>query len=87
VFDPEVGINVVDLGLVYGVDVEDGRVHVRLTMTTPACPMSEQIVRDAEQSIREIEGVTEGNVELVWDPPWTNERMSPLAREALGWGR
>lgn len=85
VVDPEIGLDVVELGLVYGADVDQGRVHVRLTMTTPACPLSEQIVEDAEQVIRRLSGVTSVDVELVWDPPWTPQRMSPNAREALGW--
>ncbi len=86
VIDPEIGMDVVELGLVYGVEVDQGRVHVRLTMTTAACPLSEQIVRDAEESVQRLTGVEAVHVELVWDPPWTPERMSPNAREALGWG-
>jgi len=85
VIDPELGMNVVELGLVYGVDVEAGRVHVRLTMTTPACPLGEQIMRDAEERVRAVAGVEDVDVELVWEPPWTPSRMSPSAREALGW--
>lgn len=85
VIDPELGLNVVDLGLVYGVDVEGGHVHVRLTMTTPACPLGEQIARDAEQHVRDVEGVDDVSVELVWEPPWGPERLSPDAKEALGW--
>lgn len=86
VIDPELGISVVDLGLVYGVDVvEGGDVRVALTMTTPACPLGEQIVRDAEDRIRNLDGVGEVDVALVWDPPWSPERMSPAAKAALGW--
>lgn len=85
VLDPELGMNVVDLGLVYGLEVEAGRVNVRLTMTTPACPLGEQIVRDAEERIRACAGVTEVHVELVWDPPWSPARMSASAKETLGW--
>lgn len=85
VLDPEIGMNVVELGLVYGVEVEAGRVHVRLTMTTPACPLGDQIVRDAEDRIHACVGVSEVRVELVWDPPWTPSRMSESAKEILGW--
>lgn len=85
VIDPEVGLNVVDLGLVYGLDVEDGRVRVRLTMTTPACPLGEEIALDAQGRVRSLAGVREAAVELVWEPPWTPERMSPSAKEQLGW--
>ncbi len=85
VIDPEIGQNVVDLGLVYGVEVEGGVVRVRLTMTTPACPLGEEIVRDAERRLGAVAGVTAAHVALVWDPPWTPERMSPAAKAALGW--
>jgi metal-sulfur cluster biosynthetic enzyme len=85
VIDPELGLSVVDLGLVYGATQEGGRVAVRLTMTTPACPLGEQIVRDATARLHALPGVTEARVELVWEPPWTPARMSPSARELLGW--
>ena len=85
VMDPELGMNVVELGLVYGVDVEAGGVRVRLTMTTPACPLGEQIVRDADERVRALEGVKDVDIELVWEPPWSPARMEPSAREALGW--
>ena len=85
VLDPEVGINIVDLGLVYGIDVTDRGLHVRLTMTTPTCPLSEQIALEAEQALRDLEGVDDVKVELVWDPPWSVERMAPVAKQALGW--
>ncbi len=86
VVDPELGINVVDLGLVYGVEVAEGRVRVELTMTSPACPLGEQIVSDAEERIRALPGVGAVQVELVWEPTWTPERMSPAAKAQLGWG-
>lgn len=86
VLDPELGLSVVELGLVYGVDLEDDRVRVRLTMTTPACPLGEQIVGDALDRLGQLEGIGPVDVELVWEPPWTPARMSPSARAALGWG-
>lgn len=85
VIDPELGLNVVDLGLVYDVELDEHGVRVRMTMTTPACPLGEQIVRDAEQRLSELDGVERALVELVWEPPWGPECMSPLARSALGW--
>jgi metal-sulfur cluster biosynthetic enzyme len=85
VIDPELGLSVVELGLVYGVEVEAGIVRARLTMTTPACPLGEEIVADADSRLRAIEGVADAQVELVWEPPWTPERMSPAAKELLGW--
>ena len=87
VIDPELGVNVVDLGLVYGIDVEGDRVTVRLTMTTPACPLGESIALEATERLQAVPGVRDVNVQLVWDPPWSPERMTPAAREALGWGR
>ncbi|MFP5504936.1 MAG: metal-sulfur cluster assembly factor [Gammaproteobacteria bacterium] len=84
--DPEVGINVVDLGLVYAVDVAPGRVSVDLTMTTPACPLGGMILDDARRALEAAtpDG-TRIEVRLVWDPPWGPERMSDAARRHLGW--
>ena len=85
VIDPELGIDVVALGLVYDVTVEGSAMRVSLTMTTAACPLGEQIVRDAEERLGALDGVGEVTVSLVWEPPWGPERMSPRAREQLGW--
>ena len=84
--DPEAGMNIVDLGLVYGIDVSPGKVHVAMTMTSPACPASSYIVDEAAAAIREVapEGMDVA-VELVWDPPWTPERMSEAAQKRFGW--
>lgn len=87
VIDPEVGLDVVALGLVYAVASRNGELGVELTMTTPACPLGEQIVEDARARLAALPGVTAVHVELVWDPPWTPDRMSPEARSMLGWGR
>ena len=86
VIDPELGINVVDLGLVYDVRVEDGDVSVAMTMTTPACPLGETLSEQAEAAIRQkVPGVKSVTVDLVWDPPWRSSMMSDAARERLGW--
>ncbi|MFN2308517.1 MAG: metal-sulfur cluster assembly factor [Gammaproteobacteria bacterium] len=86
VIDPEVGINVVDLGLVYGVDLAPGRVDVDLTMTTPACPLGEMILDDARQALgAALPAGTRIELRLVWDPPWGPERLSEAARRQLGW--
>lgn len=86
VVDPEVGMNIVDLGLVYAITRDAGGVSVDITMTSPACPMGESILAEAEY---ELEAVLPTNVpvavNLVWDPPWTAARMSARAREILGW--
>lgn len=85
VLDPEVGINVLDLGLVYGVAVDGGDVRVDLTMTTPACPLGETLVRETETALHEAGVTGRVDVNIVWDPPWTPEMMSAAAREQLGW--
>ncbi len=86
VIDPEVGINVVDLGLVYDVRVEDGNVSVAMTMTTPACPLGETLIEQAEAAIRQnVPGVKSVTIDLVWDPPWRPSMMSDAAKEQLGW--
>ena len=84
--DPEAGMSVLDLGLVYGIALEAGRVRVQMTMTSPACPATDYLVDEAAAAIRAVapEG-TDVEVTLVWDPPWTPERMSAEARERFGW--
>lgn len=82
--DPEIGENLVDLGLIYGVDVKGGAVKVRMTLTTPGCPMHAFLVKQAEEAVKKVEGVKKAEVELVWDPPWTPERMSETAKKRLG---
>ena len=85
VIDPELGIDVVELGLVYGLVVSGSSVQIDLTMTTPACPLGEQIMLEAQERVGAVPGVTDVAVKLVWDPPWTPDRMSTAARAALGW--
>ena len=86
--DPEVGMNIVDLGLVYRIDIAPDRVRVELTMTTPACPMGELITDNARRAV--CAAVPEGvavDVALVWEPPWTPDMMSDSARQTFGWPR
>lgn len=86
VIDPEVGINIVDLGLVYGVEISDNRLHVDLTMTTPACPMGEMILDDVREALAALAPAdVEIDIGLVWDPPWSPDKMSEHARKHLGW--
>ncbi len=86
VIDPELGINIVDLGLVYSAEVADDRVHVVMTMTTPACPMNSYLTEQARSRLtEELAGVKAVEVELAWDPPWAPEMMSPVAKKQLGW--
>ncbi|MCL2656079.1 MAG: metal-sulfur cluster assembly factor [Betaproteobacteria bacterium] len=85
VIDPELGINIIDLGLVYRLDISEQHVEIDLTMTSPACPMGELIVDDVEDKLRAIlPASTALEVSLVWEPPWSPERMSPDARRWLG---
>jgi metal-sulfur cluster biosynthetic enzyme len=84
--DPEIGINVVDLGLVYGVAIAGNSLAVRLTMTTPSCPLGDHIVGEAEQALRRaFPELARVAVELVFEPPWGPERISEAARRQLGW--
>jgi metal-sulfur cluster biosynthetic enzyme len=84
--DPEAGMNIVDLGLIYAIDVSESAVHVAMTMTTAACPMTEMIAEQARAAIAAIvPGGGRIDVDIVWDPPWTPERMSGIAKEHFGW--
>lgn len=85
VIDPELGIDIVDLGLVYGVEVEDGRVHVDLGVTTPACPFWRQLAEDAAAAVLAVPGVETADVTLRFDPPWSPEMLSERAKQRLGW--
>ncbi|HXE53941.1 MAG TPA: iron-sulfur cluster assembly protein [Tepidisphaeraceae bacterium] len=88
VIDPEIGINIVDLGLVYGIGIDGRRVQITMTMTTPACPVSEQIKRDINTRLFErCPGLERVEFAVVWDPPWDPEKMSQVAKQALGWSR
>lgn len=85
VYDPEIPVNIYDLGLIYGVDVEpDGKVEVRMTLTAPGCPVSGMLVKEVAEKSGGVEGVSTSHVELVWDPPWTKERMTEEAMLELG---
>ena len=84
--DPEAGMNIVDLGLVYGIEIGERTLGVELTMTSAACPMADMIVAEAEHAIEmAVPAGTRIDIRLVWDPPWTPERMSDFARSHFGW--
>jgi metal-sulfur cluster biosynthetic enzyme len=86
VIDPEIGINIVDLGLVYAIEIKPEEVYIRLTMTSPACPLHGVITRDIDRVLRQaFPQLGPMTIELVWEPPWLPERMSPVARKMLGW--
>jgi metal-sulfur cluster biosynthetic enzyme len=85
VYDPELGVNVVDLGLIYEIDVnEDGHVTITMTLTTPGCPMHESIGEGVGVVLQHIPEVTSGEIQLVWDPPWEPSRMTEEGRRMLG---
>jgi FeS assembly SUF system protein len=86
VFDPEIPVNIFDLGLVYGIDVDEERhrVHVRLTLTAPSCPVAQTLPAAVADIIEQVEGVDQASVELVWEPPWSKGMMSEAARVQLG---
>lgn len=82
--DPELGMDLVVLGLVYDVEIDGSAVHATISLTSPMCPVADQIVNDATEAIAGVDGVEEAEVELTFDPPWTPERISPLIRSSLG---
>lgn len=85
VFDPEIPVNIYDLGLIYHIDVaSDGNVAITMTLTAPGCPVAQTFPDEVADTVRGVEGVTEVEVELVWDPPWDRDRMSEAAKLQLG---
>ena len=84
VHDPEVGINIVDMGLIYGIELEDNKVDVYMTLTSPGCPAGPQILGEIDTKVRELEGVEEVDVNVVWSPPWTPDMLSDEAKDELG---
>jgi FeS assembly SUF system protein len=87
VYDPELNINVVDLGLVYGTDIDpEGNVHVTMTLTSPGCPIGPMVGEMVQDALAPVEGVKDVNVDIVWSPPWRPEMMSEDAKLELGYG-
>ena len=84
VIDPELGLDFVELGLIYGVEVQDGNVHVTFTLTTPGCPIGPQVTEQIEEFVGELDGVKTIDSEMVFVPPWSPEKMSEDAKFALG---
>lgn len=82
--DPELNLNIVDLGLVYDIRVEGSSVSVDMSLTTPACPSGPELMDDATRALQGIAGVTDAQVHLVWSPPWTPDRIEPRVRTYLG---
>ncbi|MCB9958475.1 MAG: DUF59 domain-containing protein [Rhodospirillaceae bacterium] len=87
IYDPEIPINIYDLGLIYGIEVaDDGRVRLEMTLTAPNCPVAGSLPAMVERGVRKVPGVTACEVELVWDPPWNLGMASEDAQIALGYG-
>jgi metal-sulfur cluster biosynthetic enzyme len=82
--DPELGLNIVDLGLIYGVNIEGSRVNVLMTMTTPACPLDSYFTKDITSKLKSVKGVSDVSVELTFEPPWSPSKMSDEGRDLLG---
>ena len=85
VFDPEIPVNIYDLGLIYDIQINSElEVHIQMTLTSPGCPVAQTFPGTVETAVNQVEGVNSTEVELIWEPPWTQERMSEAARLELG---
>lgn len=82
--DPEINLNIVDLGLIYDIVVEGSDVRVDMSLTSPGCPSGPEIMGDAERELKTVEGIGSATINLVWSPPWTPERIEPRVRAYLG---
>lgn len=85
VIDPEIGFNIIDLGLIYQIEIEDKIVHIDMTLTSPGCPVGPQIIRNVQRETGALEGVEEVDVQLVWSPLWSPDLMSEEAKDELGY--
>jgi metal-sulfur cluster biosynthetic enzyme len=85
VIDPELGVNIVDLGLLYGVEVADRVARIRMTLTTPGCPLSGYMDDEIHRVLGGLPGVDDVDLDIVWDPPWSPDMMSEGAKRQLGW--
>jgi metal-sulfur cluster biosynthetic enzyme len=84
VHDPEVGINIVDMGLIYGVEIEGSKIDLIMTLTSPACPAGPHILGQVDDRLKELEGVEDVDIRVVWTPPWSPDMLSEDARDQLG---
>ena len=84
IYDPEVGINIVDMGLIYSLDIADSKVDVTMTLTSPGCPAGPQILSQVDSAIKALEGVEDVDIKVVWSPPWSPDMLSEEARDQLG---
>lgn len=84
VYDPEVGVNIVDMGLIYGLDIDDHKVGVTMTLTSPGCPAGPQILGQVDGYLKALEGVEDVDIQVVWSPPWSPDMLSADGRDQLG---
>ena len=84
VIDPDVGLNIVDMGLIYGVDINDDVVDITMTLTSPGCPAAPQLLNGSQTVVQQLDGDEEVNINVVWTPPWDPEMMSEEAKDELG---
>ena len=84
IIDPDIGLNIVDMGLIYGVDINDDIVNITMTLTSPGCPAAPQLLNGSQTVVQQLDGVEEVNVNVVWTPQWDPEMMSEEAKDELG---
>lgn len=85
-YDPEIPLNVLDLGLIYAIRLDDSVVEIDMTLTAPGCPMHAMISKGIEAKVRKMDGINDVKVNVIWDPPWTPERISEEGKKILGFG-
>jgi metal-sulfur cluster biosynthetic enzyme len=84
IYDPEVGINIVDMGLIYSLDIADNKVAITMTLTSPGCPAGPQILSQIDSQVKTVAGVEDVDINVVWSPPWSPDMLSEEARDQLG---
>jgi len=84
IYDPEVGINIVDMGLIYSLDIADSKVEITMTLTSPGCPAGAQILSQVDSQVKTVDGIEDVDIKVVWSPPWSPDMLSEEARDQLG---
>jgi len=84
IYDPEVGINIVDMGLIYSLDIADSKVEITMTLTSPGCPAGAQILSQIDSQVKTVDGIEDVDIKVVWSPPWSPDMLSEEARDQLG---
>ena len=83
IYDPELPVNIYELGLIYDIKVDGGKAEIKMTLTTPNCPVAESLPKEVKESAMQVEGIDDVDLQLVWDPPWTKDMMSDAAKLEL----